>query len=232
MKNRSITILLLFLLLIPLFTACQEQDQIQAESTSEDLQASNISFEEAIEMRATEETSAGVIEVRMEEEEAAILEDYAKQLYLAENNETNDAEQEKAIEEIKNKLDPREIISYTKVVKPFTYEENPEYQASMVALVRQVQDLDKNPIIDDVVSITSNGTAGAHDYTWEHTDGNYDLALDKKSVHLYVKGFFEAKVSNASSSFSLPGFSPNTKVDGETIYLSETIKEEEEYKLY
>lgn len=230
MKTRTLPLLLVFLLLFPLLSGCQ-QDNSQADTPRESQvqETRSISFEEAVESIATEEKPSKVIEIQMKDEEDAILEDYAKKLYLADNKEKNNQEEEKAIEEIKNNLDPREIIDYIKIIKPFTYEENPAYEATLSAVVRLVKDLDENFIIDDVLSITSQSNADA--YKWEHIDGNYDVALDKQSVYLYVKGMFETEVSAGSSSPSLQGFTVSTQDDQKKIYLSKTVKGEEKYTL-
>lgn len=224
MKTRTLPLLLVFLLLFPLLSGCQ-QDNSQADTPRESQvqETRSISFEEAVESIATEEKPSKVIEIQMKDEEDAILEDYAKKLYLADNKEKNNQEEEKAIEEIKNNLDPREIIDYIKIIKPFTYE------ATLSAVVRLVKDLDENFIIDDVLSITSQSNADA--YKWEHIDGNYDVALDKQSVYPYVKGMFETEVSAGSSSPSLQGFTVSTQDDQKKIYLSKTVKGEEKYTL-
>lgn len=232
MKTRTLPLLLVFLLLFPLLSGCQENNsQADTPRESQVLETRSISFEEAVESIATEERPSKVIEVQMKDEEDAILEDYAKKLYLADNKDKNNQDEEKAIEEIKNNLDPREIIDYISVTKHFTYEENPAYEATLSAVVRLVKDLDENFIIDDVLSITSQSKADPEAYKWEQIDANFDVALDKQSVYLYVKGMFETEVSAGSSSPSLQGFTVSTQDDQKKIYLSKTVKGEEKYTL-
>lgn len=182
-----------------------------------------LSFEDAVQRRMhAENISLTEARNRMIEEENSIIEEIALKRYNQSPTKSNNTtEAKEQIERIKNSINPRAIINYVSVEQVFSYQQNTRFKACLEAELRIVQDTSTSYFIDRVMGLSSRRHAGMYNYSWHQTASDYDFAPGKKSVYMWVKGYFEVRTT---TNVGISGFYLNASVGDDYIYLSSTVK--------
>lgn len=187
------------------------------EAVHKRMQYENITYEEALN--------------KMTEEENQILQKHAEKLYFKKLTKDSRLDHRNVeIQKIKDSISPRSIINYVSVEKEFSYSKNKNYRACLEAELQIYQDTDKSYFIEKVVGLSSRRVAGNYSCNWIQSQSGYDILPGKKSVYLWVKGYFEVVVNSSSGgTVSIPGFSVSSSLGSSSIYQSDTIKGTKKY---
>lgn len=216
-------------------TISLDGDPVAIEFNIRDIEnAKKISFEEAVEKRMIfENISYEESLERMIKEEEEILQNFAEKLYEENYSKSISlADNKEVINEIKNNINVRNIINYVSIEHPFTYEHNSYYKGQLEAELRIVQDTSKSYLIDKVTGLNGRRTAGTYAGEWVGTASDYDLAVGRKSVYMWIKGYFETQVDGGvSGGITIPGFNFDVNIGGTSYYKSKTIKVDKTYSV-
>jgi hypothetical protein len=130
------------------------------------------------------------------------------------------------------------MVSYVDYTKNFTYSENSNYNATLLATVKIRKWQGGAAQIENVLSVSSQRRSGLYEYRWIETDAFSDPVENSSSypvtsVVLTAKGYFEVVVDiSVEGSVNLPGFGVGGSVGSVITYISDNMVMRSTFSVY